>query len=428
MMKNLTTCISLLMLCILPKAHAQFQQSKEIKISGKVLDKKNKQAIPFVHVIQKERRTNLAVTDKEGNFSFTTYFIAQEDFTLRFSFVGYKNFDYVLKLDKSKNINDLIIYLEEDIYQLKAITIDGKREETSLSILKKVIENLDKNYTDKSFSYNYLYREVAKDTGTYSRLTEAHISAFWKDGFKADGERIAKVNQWRSSLDFSKFKKGTPIIDITLKNNHHWIRQRSMIFKMENLGKFEIKALEYNQFGKEYLYKIGFSTDKEPYITCEGAIYVSDGDFAVRKIEIEYAPSFVHFAETYDSLREQSLSYHVYSTYKEVQTFDKKADTYFLTYQLVHSKNRHVDETTSEDEYENEVWIEHFIADIQFVTEEEYLANWVGTMSYHGLSELNYDKDFWQKNKAVVNFPIDSQIAQDLEKKIPLKSQFEQRK
>lgn len=409
----------LLILLLLSSCFSVFPQksSKKIDISGKVLDKKTNQPIPFVHIINKESRGNLGMTDKEGNFVLSLYYLSELSQTLRFSFVGYKSFEYLVNPAKPKNINNLTIYMEEDIYQLKPITIDGKREETSLSILKKVIENLDKNYTSKHFSYNYLYREIAKDTGSYSRLTEANISAFWKDGFTPDNEKMLKVNQLRSSLDFSKFKKNAPIIDITLKNNHDWIGQRGILFKMENLGKFELKALEYNQFGKEYLYKISFSTDKQPYIACEGAIYVSDGDFAVRKIEMQYSPVFVHFAESYDSLREKSILYNVYSQYKEVQTFEKQAGSYFLTYHLLYSQNNHIDEAESEDDYENEVWIEHFISDIQLVTEEEYLASWVGTMNYYQQDLIPNDIQFWQKDTKASQFPVSQEVIKELGKK-----------
>nr|MCU0393856.1 carboxypeptidase-like regulatory domain-containing protein [Thermoflexibacter sp.] len=385
-MRNIIIILLLSIFCNI--SYAQ-RNTKEITITGKVLDKKTNQSIPFVHITH--QRSNLAVTDQNGDFQFKLYFQAGEKLTrkLRFSFVGYKNFEYVIDTDKPKNISNLIIYLEEDIYQLKAIVIDGKREETSLSIIKKVIANLDKNYTNQSFSYNYLYREVAKDTGAYSRLTEANITTLWRGGYSPESYKTLKVNQLRASEDFSKFKKYMPIIDITLQKNHDWIGQRSMLFNMMNVAKFEFKALEYNQFGKEYLYKIAFTTDKEPYLSCEGNLYISDGDFAVRKIEMEYDPVFIHYAQAYDSLREKEIFYNVYSKYKQVQVFEKQGNTYFMTYHSLYSKNQHVDESQSEEEYENEVLIEHFIDDIQLVTEEEYNTYWVVTEDYKGAEFLN---------------------------------------
>lgn len=423
-MRKLAFIILLLLLYSMSNAQTKY---KEITVTGKVLDKKTNQPVPFVHLTDRANRSNLAITDQGGNFQFTLYYQAGQrlERKIRFTFVGYKNFEYSIDTDKPKNINNLVIYLEEDIYQLKAITVDGKREETSVSIIKKIIANLDKNYTTKDFTYNYLYREVAKDTGTYSRLTEANISSLWKGGYAPESQKFVKVNHLRTSPDFAKFKKGMSVIDITLKNNHDWIGQRSMIFNMMNLAKFEFKALEYNQFGKEYLYKISFTTDKEPYLACEGSIYVSDGDFAVRKIEMEYDPVFIHYAQSYDSLREREIFYNVYSRYRQIQTFEKQGDSYFMTYHLLYSKNQHVDETQSDEEYENELWIEHFISDIQLITEEEYLASWVSNVNYYQVELLKNDVAFWENDQKAKQFPLKEEITKDLKEKMKKSTVFD---
>lgn len=54
--------------------------------------------------------------------------------------------------------------------------------------------------------------------------------------------------------------------------------------------------------------------------------------------------------------------------------------------------------------------IEHFIDDIQLVTEEEYNAYWVVTEDYKGAEFLKNEPIFWENDKKTRQFPIKEEV------------------
>lgn len=94
-------------------------------VKGKVTDKRNN-PIPLANVYIKDTYDG-ASTDTLGNFKITTF--EEGEFTLIVSYIGYKKFEEVLKLEKKEIVRNII--LEEEAGQLRTIVISAGAFEAS---------------------------------------------------------------------------------------------------------------------------------------------------------------------------------------------------------------------------------------------------------------------------------------------------------
>lgn len=94
-------------------ANLQAQQ----KIDGWVIDEKSEETVPGVHVINKTTLKG-TTTDKDGYFELK---LTKGD-TIIFSNIAYKYFYFIFQ-DSSKQINDVVIRMEEQNYLLDEVSV-----------------------------------------------------------------------------------------------------------------------------------------------------------------------------------------------------------------------------------------------------------------------------------------------------------------
>lgn len=95
--------------------------SQSIKISGTVLDRDNK-AIPGANVLQ-IGTSNGKACDWNGKFEIE---LSEGDHTLLFAFIGYKTFEYPIKIEKQSNVS-LEIILVKDERKNRKLNSSGKK-------------------------------------------------------------------------------------------------------------------------------------------------------------------------------------------------------------------------------------------------------------------------------------------------------------
>ena len=105
-------------------------------LAGKIVDKENLEALPGVHILNKNKRQG-TVSDIDGNF----YIKISETDTLTFSFVGYSQHFFVLGDNiKDKTQNKVIIQLSRSLVELESVKVFAYKNERDF---KNAIINLE---------------------------------------------------------------------------------------------------------------------------------------------------------------------------------------------------------------------------------------------------------------------------------------------
>jgi hypothetical protein len=125
---------------------------KMTSVKGHVLDAKTKETMPYVNV-QFDGTTIGATSDIDGNFYIETKAPVSK---LKVTYVGYTT--QILKIKQGEN-TELTIKLEEEAVNLKEITVtQGKyrnKGNPAVELIKKVIENKDKNRKEGFTHYSF---------------------------------------------------------------------------------------------------------------------------------------------------------------------------------------------------------------------------------------------------------------------------------
>jgi hypothetical protein len=173
-------------------------QQNLITIKGKVIDAETRAPLVFATVAVKE--TNVAiVTNIDGEFTLKVGDLSTSK-TIEVSFVGYKNKSVPLS-DLKENGSKNVIALEAAPIPIKEIIV---KPLDPVSIVKKAIGNIPKNYETVPNLMTAFYRETIRKNRTYVSIGEAVVEIFkapYNSDLRFDGSRIYKG---RKSSDVEK--------------------------------------------------------------------------------------------------------------------------------------------------------------------------------------------------------------------------------
>lgn len=115
-----------------------FAQTK-LKISGNILDKDLKQAVPYATISVKEQNIVItgAMTDDNGNFTVTN--LAAKTYSIDIQFIGYKTLHREADLSKGADINLGTLYLQSEAVTLDGVNIVAEHSTIEQKIDRKVI-------------------------------------------------------------------------------------------------------------------------------------------------------------------------------------------------------------------------------------------------------------------------------------------------
>ena len=196
-------------------------QQNLIVIKGKVIDAESRAPLVFATVAVKESNVAI-VTNIDGEFTLKVGDLSTSK-TLEISFVGYKNKTIPLselKDNGSKNV----IALESAPIPIKEIIV---KPLDPVSIMEKVISNLNKNYETVPNLMTAFYRETIRKNRTYVSIGEAAVEIFkapYNSDLRFDGARIYKgrKNTDVEKMDTVLFKlQGGPVsvLELDLAKN-----------------------------------------------------------------------------------------------------------------------------------------------------------------------------------------------------------------
>lgn len=173
----------------------QKNDSDFVEFSGKVVDVKNGDVLPFA-TLSVEGSNITTVSNSEGEFSLK---IPKEfqDKTLTVSYIGYKN--KILKISELKQENSRIT-LEPMIVSLPEINVISTDAE---NLVLSVLENRYKNYPEEELLMTAFYRETIKKNRSYVSLSEAIVDIL-KQPYSSFRQDQAELYKSRKQSDYKK--------------------------------------------------------------------------------------------------------------------------------------------------------------------------------------------------------------------------------
>lgn len=219
---------------------AQEDNSQIISYEGLIKNAVNNETLPFASVML--NGTSIAtVSNSDGEFVIKVDKNSKEQ-KLLISYIGYKNKSVALsEFEKDKA---LTIKLEPVTEHLKELTI---RPADGSEIIRKVLNNVSTNYSNKPMAMTGFYRETIKNRKNYVSISEAIVNIY-KSPYNNDLQfDQVKIDKGRKSSNVEKMDtlfiklQGGPAISMLLdvvKNPYNVFTEdfdKIYVFDFENV-------------------------------------------------------------------------------------------------------------------------------------------------------------------------------------------------
>jgi hypothetical protein len=379
-----------------------FAQEVFISISGKLVDNKSKEPIPYASIYIKGKSIG-TTSNNEGGFLFHMPSVFNHD-TLIISVIGYNLFkSRVSQMTEKENV----IQLKQSTTLLNEVTIRAsKKELTGKEIVKMAVAKIPENYPMKPFAIEGFFRDLQIENDKPVELLEAALKFNYKD-YNPGYEDVQIIEVRRS------FNKRHPI-------NGEYDRQNSIIDLMEDnyikhrFGPVNVRGWKFLvdsilTYNNQTVYKI--SGTKELSETT--VMYIDSNDFSVLKLELnirmingEFYRRYINLPDPY-GLQETS--------FRVLFEFQKIDDKMYLKYQKEEDTYNLFNKTT------NEIIVKQSFIKELFVNNVEY-----SNLNYSNNQVMNINKsvegqakpvnvNFWKYYNAPIETANDSKIVKELQ-------------
>ncbi len=292
---SLFTCkIASLFLWLFLITSTIYAQNNSYQFSGMVIDAKSKEAIPFVHLSYSN--TKGFTTNEQGRFSF---YETTEAIKVKVSCVGYKS--QVLEFTPGKNH---VINLNSNTVKLNEIELVYINKEKEL--LKKVLENIPKNYPNENEKLTgIIYEGVFTDTAFKDTIYNANYQvAFNKQDYsKTRMEGNLSILQGEATIH--KNKDSIPTIFYGVLHSVHSqdvVMSRKWPLTTKKLENLKLKIVDTLFLDNLKLLKLTFTGNNS-----QGSLLIDTNSYAIVKAEY-FKKGKTSFLETLDGF-ERNDSY-----------------------------------------------------------------------------------------------------------------------
>jgi hypothetical protein len=382
-----------------------------VTISARIVDKETSEALGFASIGIKGVPIG-TISNGAGEFDFH-FPAAHRNDILVVSMMGYKNFESPVwsLLDNQQ----AVIQMEKSTIELQEIVVSDTL--TGGDVLRIALSRITQNYPMEPFMMEGFYRDVKKVGGTYISLLEAAVKVYDENYLEPRNksklrERVRLV-EVRQSLGYeSKFTK---------------------YFDQDNL----LEDLLLNNFVRYYHFEDGddfletlvrdknsFYDDHEMYVIKRNdgfslSVYVDKADFAIT--HIEYEEAILH--DNVLAKKKDLVSKFVGQ--KKTINFRRHNGKMFLNFISLTSKINWYDVQTNALKFETELFQQLLINKVDPKPKDRIGST--EKMRNYGLQyqDQPYNKAFWDNYNVIKDTPLDKRVLADLEKIVPLDSQFQ---
>ena len=363
--------------------------TNSLNIVGTILDVDTKKALSYANISVFNKSIG-TVSNEQGNFVLKLPYNDLND-KIVVSYMGYKNAIIPIK---QFSFSDNKIYLKEDPYQIKEITIRGT---SAKRLLEQSIEKIKENYYTDPYYITSFYREIVTEREDVSSIAESVVSVYKSPylGLFSDQIKLLKSrkNEYYSSNDTVSLKlQGGMSASLHLD-----LIKRPLNFLIyEYLKYYSFSLKEIVNYNDGSAYVISFKP--KVYIennAFEGDICINTEDLAILAIKINL---------TSEGLKKVGKNHIVQSSFRtNVKAVSVK---YLINYKKLGNKY-FINLTRGELDFKVKYKRKLFLTD--FKTVFEFAANDIDTIDVTRFSRnqvippnkvfidenFKYDQNFW---------------------------------
>lgn len=288
----------------------------QTRVTGKILDAKTKEPLPFVNVIFKGTK-NGATSDFDGNYDISTTAVAD---SVVATFVGYKSTTVRIKRNISQSIT---ILLEENAINLQVVEVKAG-ENPAHRILRKVIAHKPKNDRDLLDAYQYeSYNKLEFDLNNINKefkerkimkpikfifdnidstnrsekpflplfITETLSDYYYRRDPKEKKEvvKASKISGVQNS-SISQFL-GDMYLNLNIYDNSIILFSKGFASPVSDNGLFFYKyyLIDSMYVDNHRCYQIQFKPKRKQEFCFEGNMWIADTSFAIKRLEMSIA-------------------------------------------------------------------------------------------------------------------------------------------
>jgi hypothetical protein len=385
---------------------AIFSVAQTITISGRVVDKETREALPFASIGIWGKSIG-TITNLQGEFDFHLGNEFRNNI-FAINMLGYKTFEAPVW---SLLTDSLIIELDKTTVLLNEVVVADSLK--GGDIFNIALNRIDKNYPQEPFIMEGFYRDLKKVANTYISLLEAAVTIYDEDykeprnKFKLR-ERVA-LKEVRRSIGYdskftSFFDQGNLLEDLLLHNS---VRYRHLPDEEAFLRQLTRENDSY--FNNKPVYVVTHRADQIKML-------IDKETFAVIHLEDENTSDF--FVGKRKGLTGKFVKI------KRIIDFKPFEGVMYLNYIQIKSQINWHDRETNELKFETELHQLLLINSVEAKTTRK--IGFTEKMKNYGLQyqDQAYNKEFWNNYNVIKESQLDKKIVKDLEREVPLESQF----
>lgn len=386
-----------------------YSNAQETHLSIIILSAGDSMSVPFANGYLKGTQFSW-LSDEKGNIHITLKKSTGQENLIVNAF-GYE--EASVPIGSIKKETPFRVFLNKKAYTLPAVNINGRNAK---GLMLEVIKHLPENFKKESDLTPAYYRQVHKENGQYVRLIEAGIifdnGNYFPDDRKR--EKVAVLTVRRSNnYEKNKEQHGDHLMDL-LEENPVRYNEHSVLNK---------KAIDWYRFNfiedknNNGLTVIRFhSLDKSKEKIETGKLFIDEGNFMIKAIEVETYPN------PYKTMYARNST-------KEPFFWDFLYGKYVIKFENDHGvlKTMEMHKTYVHNLYDTPANSLTYVVEENFdlFSEQEKKS----AVDSTGLSEFSnlYSAEFVYNENEWKNIPLlDGEIQKDLEKVKSLSIQFRQ--
>ncbi|MGZ2368246.1 erythromycin esterase family protein [Ancylomarina sp. YFZ004] len=318
-------------------------------ILGKIIMDKNDEPIPYVNIGLKNDAIG-TISNEQGDFKLDITNNNLQD-TVCFSCIGYKIQYHPIK--EFLNASRSEIKMEAQNYDLNEVTISVERL-TAKKILRKTIRAIDKNYYQKAYTQDVLFRKKDKYSDSNSEyLLEFVNRTYDSNGYKTRWLDMTSVKEYKQCLatriatidSLGRSLNGYKSIK---SKRHHYHAYQDLINFRKNSFLNTLKWFRYDfqlsdtlKFNGQSVFRIDFKCKYPSYrstlqlaaLKFHGYLFINMDDYAIVKIESNTINdrNKIWNAEKSEAYKSKDIWFE-----RDVVFYSKQGNYYFMDYAYHH--------------------------------------------------------------------------------------------
>lgn len=243
-------------------------------VKGKVIDKKTKKPLPFVHIILNQKKQGIT-TDIDGKFEF----INNESIEFaKFSYIGYKQ--HLIAKENLIKIKEVVIELSEETVNLNEVTV-YPGENPAHRIINEVLKNRKKHNPENLNSYSYRSYDKMYFTADLSEMQDTSS--------KSKLSKILKKQHLllMESVTERKYKKPGKISEEVIASRVSGLKEPSMVMLATQLQSISFYDEVFTLLDSRYVNPISRGCTNRYFFNIEDTAFSASGDTIFR---ISYKP------------------------------------------------------------------------------------------------------------------------------------------